>query len=225
MRPSIRSVGHRIIRGLTGALAGITLVGMIPLAQAAITITTPSPLPSGQVDIDYEGVTLQATGGTGQLTWSVFSGAFPPGLTLSSASGSIAGKPTQVGKFNFTIFVVDGSFNSSQKPFELTVMPKTLDVTTENLPAGVVAVPYSQTLAATGGFPPYSWGLAGGSMPPGLTLASGSGVISGVPSALPAGVNDSTFSFTVSVVDTNFTTAAKGLSITIVKDPLVIKTA
>lgn len=58
----------------------------------------------------------------------------------------------------------------------------------DTLPNGMVGVPYSATLSATGGTPPYSWswsasnipGSAASSLPPGLTL-NAAGVISGTP--------------------------------------------
>ena len=51
---------------------------------------------------------------------------------------------------------------------------------TASLPAAMVGKPYAQMLSATNGTPPYSWSLAGGSLPAGLSLAS-SGSIAGTP--------------------------------------------
>ena len=50
-----------------------------------------------------------------------------------------------------------------------------LTVTTEALPDGQVNTPYSSTLAATGGTVPYTWSLASGALPDGLTLNSATG--------------------------------------------------
>ena len=71
------------------------------------------------------------------------------------------------------------------------------------------------TLVANGGTLPYTWSLAGGTLPTGLTLSS-SGVISGTPTA--AG----TFSFTVRVTDGGnpVQTVTKALSI-IIRRPWV----
>ena len=62
------------------------------------------------------------------------------------------------------------------------------------LPAAAEGSPYSQTLTAAGGTLPYSWSIAGGSLPGGLELST-TGVISGNPST------SGTFNFTVRVSD------------------------
>jgi hypothetical protein len=58
-----------------------------------------------------------------------------------------------------------------------------LVITTTSLPNATLGQPYSFTLQATGGVPPYTWGETarfGGSLPPGLTVSS-NGTISGTP--------------------------------------------
>lgn len=64
----------------------------------------------------------------------------------------------------------------------------------EQLENGTVGIAYSETLNAAGGTSPYSFSLASGSLPPGLSLSS-SGVISGTPTS--AG----TYTFSVTVTD------------------------
>ena len=51
------------------------------------------------------------------------------------------------------------------------------------LPAAVINVPYSATLTAVGGLQPFTWALASGTLPPGLTISTSgaNGVISGTP--------------------------------------------
>jgi len=56
-----------------------------------------------------------------------------------------------------------------------------LAITTTSLPTGVIGQPYSATLSATGGTSPYTWSKTSGSLPPGLTLNSSTGVIGGTP--------------------------------------------
>src|SRR5688572_12442879 len=60
-----------------------------------------------------------------------------------------------------------------------------------SLPGGALATTYSQTITATGGLAPYTFAVTAGGLPPGLSLASGTGVLSGTPTAI------GNYSFTV----------------------------
>ncbi|HBY62448.1 MAG TPA: hypothetical protein DEH78_21710, partial [Solibacterales bacterium] len=81
--------------------------------------------------------------------------------------------------------------------------------TGETLPAGTVGGAYEQTLRAEGGVPPFTWAIADGTLPAGLTL-SPAGVVGGTPSS--AG----TFRFTVRVRDFAGSTAVRAITLTIV---------
>jgi subtilisin family serine protease len=91
-------------------------------------------------------------------------------------------------------------------------------ITTTSLPNGTVDVAYSQTLQATGGTPPYTWSLATGVLPGGLTLNSSTGAIDGTPTS------PGTFSFTARVTDSEGATATQALSIAVDAAPLTITT-
>lgn len=80
-------------------------------------------------------------------------------------------------------------------------------ITTASLPQGTVGQQYSATLTATGGTPPYSWGVTG-QLPPGLSLFS-NGTISGTPTS------NGTYTFTVSAGDSTHAVATKQFSIAI----------
>lgn len=84
-----------------------------------------------------------------------------------------------------------------------------LAVTTSSLPNGVAGVAYSQTLQASGGVPPYTWSIVSSSLPPGLTLAADSGMVSGTPTA--AGTSE----FTVQVEDSEGEPATATASLTL----------
>ncbi|HLJ47001.1 MAG TPA: putative Ig domain-containing protein [Bryobacteraceae bacterium] len=182
---------------------------------AALTVT-PATLPSGTVNTTYPGATLGATGGTPPYSWSITSGALPPGLTISPA-GAITGTPTQFGSFPFTATVTDSRQQTSSGPFQIVVSPAPLTVTPATLPQGTLNAPYpATTLTATGGIPPYTWSILTGSLPPGLTLSS-AGVISGTPTSI------GTFAFTAQVVDsapsTNRTSAVATGQFQIIVNP------
>lgn len=72
-----------------------------------------------------------------------------------------------------------GNWNLVVDSFEAVTGGPTLpSITTTSIPSGTVGVAYSQTLAGTGGTPPYTWSATG--MPSGVTLSSG-GAFSGTP--------------------------------------------
>jgi uncharacterized repeat protein (TIGR01451 family) len=177
-----------------------------------ITITTASPLPPGTTGAAYS-ITFAALGGTPPYTWSITAGALPPGLTLDPVTGQLSGSPTAPGTFNFTVTATDTGALTGSKAFTLVVSnPPPLTITTASpLPNGLVQQPYSQTITATGGIPPYTWSISAGALPPGLALDAVTGTISGTPTA--SGV----FNFTVDVTDSAGTpaTASKAFTLTI----------
>lgn len=89
--------------------------------------------------------------------------------------------------------------------------PPPLALTTTSLPSQTVGNAYSTTLAASGGVMPYTWSVAVGALPAGLTLNASTGVISGTPTT--AGK----YFFTLQVNDSQSppNTDAKQLSIII----------
>lgn len=90
-----------------------------------------------------------------------------------------------------------------------TIIVPPLAITTDSLPDSVVGTYYSQTITAEGGLPPYSWSLISGSLPPGLTLGSSTGEISGTSTT--TGI----FNFTVQLEDEFQTILTKDLFISI----------
>ena len=176
-----------------------------------LSVTTTS-LPGGQVGTAYSQA-VAATGGVTPYSWSVTSGSLPPGLTLDTSTGGISGKPTAYGTFDFTMTVTDSETPAmtASQPLSIVVKPAPLVITTTSLPAATGGQSYTAPLAATGGVTPYTWSVPPGTLPPGLTLDSSTGVISGVPDV--AG----TYPFTVTVTDSESpaVTAKATLSISV----------
>lgn len=82
-------------------------------------------------------------------------------------------------------------------------------ISTSSLPDARVGAAYDVTLAATGGTPPYTWSLASGALPAGITLDQGSGRLSGTPAT------SGSFAFSVRVAGADGTSATRSLSIAV----------
>ncbi len=166
----------------------------------AITISTPLSittmlLPGGAVSSMYS-ATVTGTGGILPYAWSIAAGMLPPGLTLDPASGTISGVPTSVGSFPFTLRLTDSGNPAQTTTTNLAISTsQLLTITTMSLPNGTSGVAYSGSLGASGGTTPYAWSIESGAFPPGLSLDSGSGSITGTPTT------PGTFTFTARVTD------------------------
>lgn len=161
----------------------------------AVLAISPTSLPGGQVGASYSQM-LSGSGGTAPYTFAVTAGSLPPGLTLGS-DGSLTGAFTQSGAFTFTVTMTDSNGCTTSKQYTIEVLPcPTITVTPSSLPAGTVGVAYNQTFTASGGMAPYTFSLAIGSLPSGVTL-NANGTLSGTPQQ--AG----TYIFTVKATDKN----------------------
>ena len=183
-----------------------------PPRTRALSITTRS-LGNGTVGVAYS-QTLQATGGSGSITWVISGGALPAGLTLNG--DVISGNPTASGTSSFTIQATDNSGATTTANLSIDIQRVTPNITTATLPGGKVGTAYSQTLAATDGVPPYTWSLVAGNLPGGLTLNAN--VIAGTPTA------SGSFSFTIQVNDSAGSIAKSSLSINIQSVPTITTT-
>ena len=192
-----------------GATASRNFTITIDSAGPSITTTT---LPNGTLATAYSQA-LGATDGTPPYTWTVFSGALPGGLTLSSG-GHVSGTPTASGTFNFAVQIQDAASITASKALTLTIdtAPPVI-ATSSPLPHGVVNVTYSQTFTASGGSPGYTWSTTSSTLPAGLTL-SPSGLLSGQPTT--AGV----FTFDGQVTDSSAASATETFIVVILPEPV-----
>jgi hypothetical protein len=143
--------------------------------DSRLIITTTS-LPAATRGVPYSS-NIGLSGGTAS-SWTVSAGTLPAGFTLSS-SGVIAGTGVSEGASTFTVQASNGS-KSDTKQLTLTVVAP-LGISIGAIPPAIVGQPFATRLAATGGVGTYTFSLAGGTLPSGLTFDTTSGVIVGTP--------------------------------------------
>jgi len=80
-----------------------------------------APSPIANVGLQYS-QQLFASSGVSPFSWSLLSGALPPGLSISNA-GVISGNPTTIGTFSFTIQVSDAAAETAASSFTVQVFP------------------------------------------------------------------------------------------------------
>ncbi|WP_277967746.1 autotransporter domain-containing protein [Sphingomonas echinoides] len=145
----------------------------------------------GNASLSASPLSLSATAGSGlvvQFASSTSAVCTVAGTTLALVSqGTCTVTADQPGDVNWNAApTVTRSF---------TVLPVTLAVSSGSVATAVVGTVYTQTNTATGGVAPYHFTLAGGALPPGVSLDAATGTVSGSPTQAGA------FSYTLSVSD------------------------
>ncbi len=151
----------------------------IRIQNTDITLA-PTNLPNGAVGEPYaQAITAQS--GLAPFTFTVSTGALPPGLALAT-DGTLSGMPTTTGGFAFTVSVVDVGGVPGSRAYTLSISCAPIAITPTTLPDAQVGVAYAQTFSASGGASPYTFAVVAGELPGGLVL-SGSGDLTGTPAA------------------------------------------
>ncbi|MBA3973118.1 MAG: hypothetical protein C0504_02735 [Candidatus Solibacter sp.] len=172
----------------------------------SITVS-PASLPTVPVGAPFN-IQLTASGGAPPYFFEfTFSPQQPPAWLNLEHSGQLFGTPPAAGSYPFGVMVIDEMGAYAEKAYTL-IVGSALSITTPSLPAGTVGQPYSASLAATGGSPPYTYQLVQGTLPPGVTLNS-AGVFSGTPAS------SGTYPIQTRATDTTGASADKGFSIAV----------
>lgn len=138
-------------------------------------------------------------------SWSV-SGNLPPGITYDPSLQEqvnvnqilFTGTPTEAGSFTFTITAT--SKDADQKTLATVSKAYTINVygiaDASDLTDANCGNFYSHTFIPEGPvISPFSWTVVAGSLPPGLTLAAGTGYLSGTPTS------EGAYQFTIKMED------------------------
>ncbi len=201
---------------------GVRAVQLVAPPPATLTGISPTSATQGQtLNITVNGTSTNGSGFynppapfPNKLAANFGTGVTINSVTFNSPTQAVFNVTVQggaaTGVRNVTVTNPDGQATTGNNLFTVNTGCATpISVSPTTLPGGVTNVPYSaQTANATGGATPYTFTLATGALPTGLTLSSG-GVISGTPTV--AG----TFSFTVLATDNAGCTGATTYSVTI----------
>jgi large repetitive protein len=184
-------------------LAAALALLLVPSA-AAIRFTDDSfVIPIGTVGEEYFHEFKGDAGCGPELPYQfrLLAGALPPGLTLFD-DGLLTGIPTRPGSWSFWVELSDQdppaepwcTPKKSQRMFTVDVVTA-LTITTTTTPPATIGTLYSLPLSAAGGSGARTWSIASGQLPPGLTLNSSTGAITGTPTT------DGIYQFRVRVSD------------------------
>lgn len=169
-----------------------TFVG---INDTAFTTTTIGPACFGVAFIQaIVATTSHPISATQDFVWEITSGALPAGLSMST-QGVLAGTPSTAGNSTFTVKITDSTGLSKSRQFVLGVCGSQQSNTLSSYQVGI---PYSDSItpissSACGAT--FTYSLVGGTLPPGLSLSTMTGEISGVPG--PSASGNYTFSIRI----------------------------
>lgn len=150
---------------------------------------------------------LTASGGNPPYAYELVSGALPTGLALGS-SGLLSGRATAVGMSTFRVRARDALSRTGEQDFTLAVTEPSLTIEPASLPNAAVGLDYVTTISAQGGTAPYTFRVTTGTLPDGLTLSAGGGLM-----GRPTTAGSSTFE--VEALDANMVTARQSYQLTV----------
>jgi hypothetical protein len=187
--------------GATGsAIYSVTIGGGLAISTTTLT--------AGTTNVAYS-QTIATTGGTGTPVFS-YTGTLPPGVPLSTA-GVLAGTPTTVGTYNFTVTATDTGGAAVSHAYTLKISPgSALEPAT--LPnSSVNQTGYNQTITVTNSTSgtTYTFAVTTGALPAGLSLDASTGAITGTPTKAGA------YTFTITATSSAGTATAQSYTVTI----------
>ena len=166
------------------------------LVTNTVTVTSPGDQTSGSgTAIPTLPIVTTDSSSSATLSYSD-GGTLPVGLSIDSSSGDITGTPTTAGTYPVTITVTDDSGYSSSTTFNWSVT-NTVTVTnpgdqSDPSDGAITTLPIAATDSSSTATLSYS---DGGTLPPGLSIDSASGDITGTPTT------PGTYPVTITVTD------------------------
>ena len=180
-------------------------------------------LPDAVTGQPYTGHLLTSHRAGGSL--SVVSGALPPGLTLpatfTGSGDTISGTPSQLtGGASFTVQGTGDQGQPLYQTYSIAVdqnqpLSVVLPSVGSDLSPGMVGGAYAQNFFLSGGAGPYTWSLASGQLPPGLTLQTFSDPRDANDELAGTPTTAGTYTFTMRLADFNGQQATQKFTLTI----------
>jgi len=165
----------------------------LTVLAAPLQIVSQSPAPPATLGQSYS-FQIEVIGGEPPYTYFQLR-TYPPGLSLSNATGLVSGVLTEAGQFAFAVLVNDSKNGFADRTFALTVVGEPLSITTPpRLANAAVGGNYAVALTASGGAPPYAW-EAVSALPEGFALTP-DGMLTAAPTRFLGEVT-----FTLAVTD------------------------
>jgi hypothetical protein len=153
---------------------------------AAIVITTDAILSPILANASYS-TTLQASHGSGPLTWSIAPVAptalFVDGLSMDSSTGILSGTVNFEGTAGFVATVKDSASHTATKGFYLTAYSRLQTPPPQTFTFSQYEPIWYQQIQVNGGLPPLNITVSGTPLPIGVTLDRETGTFRGSPMA------------------------------------------
>ena len=149
------------------------------ISVVALPLIVTNSAPNGTVATPYS-FSYATSGGAGAVTFSIQSGALPPGLSLSSG-GLLTGAPTTGGAYSYVVAATDSAGTVATRTETIAIAYAPLAVS-GSFAYGITTSSVVGSQVLSGGASPYSVSVLSGTLPPGIAfvISGSSCVASGI---------------------------------------------
>src|SRR5665213_956131 len=161
----------------------------VVISQSGSTLALPAPTPQSVALSQAVTMNFAATGGTIPYTYSItgltFNGGsitVPSGMTIDASSGLLTFATTvgtAPGAYVPTVQATDSASHTTTAQGSVTVTASSLGINSPAAVTVIVGQNVSMQFTAAGGTAPYTYSIASGALPPGVSLAGSTGLVSG----------------------------------------------
>ena len=182
----LRLFALMLLTALVGACGGNGGTGGSGSPPVLLAITTDEILPATLFNAPYS-TTLQASNGSGALTWSIAPVAptalFVDGLSMDPGTGVLSGTANFEGTAGFVATVKDSALHTATKGFYLTAYSRLQTPASQTFSFSQYEPIWYQQIQVNGGLPPLKITVSGSPLPVGVTLDRETGIFRGSPMA------------------------------------------